>query len=282
VPCRAQEPSPRSLETYAGKDLRKLDERSLQELRGRLEALTGDKPEKNEGRSFEPWWVKPFAAGSAAWVFLEAYPGYDVPDTSGVRVHVFDKNWKRLVKQSFPTGYRFFLTEVTVNRENPLTQDLLVAWVTPSGPFIRFQGGQMRPAFEQGDFQRQYYAVLSEQVVMVRLEDDKGQLARNHYRWTAPPKGPPVPTRTINEWVRSLRSPNAAEQLSTLVWLSGMHLPSTVTRQADVSQENVADSKLFEAVRDSEETRKALRELVNSGNFWVQEYARLALAGGGK
>jgi len=134
--CHVKDLNPKGLETYAGKDLRKLDEGALLEFHRQLEKLTGDKPEKLEWGSFEPWWVKPFAVGTCAWALLEAYPGYNVPDVSAIQVHVFDKNWNRLIKQSFATGYRFFLSDVSVLKDNPLKQDLLVAKVTSAGPFI--------------------------------------------------------------------------------------------------------------------------------------------------
>lgn len=69
----AQESRPKGLEGYVDKDLRKLDKRAAEEFRKHVEALTADKPEKEEWRSFESWWVKPFAKGDVAWVFLEAY-----------------------------------------------------------------------------------------------------------------------------------------------------------------------------------------------------------------
>ena len=97
------------------------------------------------------------------------------------------------------------------------------------------------------------------------------------YRWRTPPKGPPVPKRTRDEWIRSLSSENPVEQLATLVWLSGTHLSSTDARRENVNQESVEDSKLFEAVRDAAETKKALRELTKASNSWVQEYAKLTL-----
>jgi hypothetical protein len=272
----AEEPRPKGLEAYIGKDLQKLDECAPEEFRKQVEALTGDKPEKKQWWSYEPWWVKPFVGGMAAWVLLEAYPGYDVPDVSSVQIHVFDKNWKRLAKQSFPTGYRFFLKEVALVKDNPLKQDLLVALLTSSGPFI-VEGGEKHPAFEQGDYQRQYYALSGDHFVIVRLEDNKRSLAQNHYRWHTPLKGPAVPKRTRDEWIRSLKSGNQVEELATLVWLSGTHLPSTEARKQDHNQESVEDSKLFEAVRGAADTKKALRELTNSKNSWVQEYAKLTL-----
>jgi hypothetical protein len=277
LPGVAQETKPKGLELYDGKDLLKLDEHARAGFQKVVQALTGDKLEKQlERSSYEPWWVKPFAGGKAAWVLLEAYPGYDVPDMSGVQIHLFDNKWQRLRKQSFPTGYRFFLNEVTLVKENPLKRDLLAAKVTSSGPFI-VRGEDKHPVFEQGDYQLQYYALLGDHFVMVRLEDNKKKLAQNHYRWSSPPKGPAVPKRTRDEWIRSLRSEDPVEQLATLVWLSGAHLPSTEKRQEKVNQESVEDSKLFEAVRDATETKKALRELANSKNSWVQEYSKLTL-----
>lgn len=270
--CCAQEPQ--GLEAYTGKDLRNLDAGALREFGKRVEALTGDGPEEKTWREFKPWWVEPFASGRAAWMLLEAYPGYDNPDVSAVRVQVFDKDWKRLIKQAFPTGYRFFLAEATVVRDSPLGRDLLAAKTTSTGPFV-VSGSEKRPAFEQGQYQRQYYAVLGDRMVLVRLEDDEGRLVRNHYAWSTPPKGPPVPRRTEEEWIRSLSSADPVEQLATLVWLSGTHLPSGEPRRENVDQESVEEARLFEAVRDAPPTRNALRKFMGSKNPWVREYAAL-------
>jgi len=68
-----------------------------------------------------------------------------------------------------------------------------------------------------------------------------------------------------------------AEQLAALVWLSGYHLSSKEPRYKNVNQESVSDSRRFEAVRDSLQTRKAVARLTHSKNRWVREYALLAL-----
>src|SRR5437016_4618520 len=90
-PARAK-----GLESYAEKDLRKLDRPAWEEFRRQLHSLTGDAPTTQEYRSLEPWVVEKFSSGGAAWLVAEAYPGYDVPDVSYVQVHVFDKDWKRI------------------------------------------------------------------------------------------------------------------------------------------------------------------------------------------
>lgn len=274
-------PDSPGLVAYVGKDLRRLEATELKKFREQTEKLTGDKPEKKEWGAYEPWWVKPFIQNDKAWLWLEAYPGYAVPDVSSLQVHIFDTSWKRVVKQSFPTGYRQFLKEVTLNVDTPLKQPLLVATLISSGPFV-VQEGTHKPAFEQGDFQRQYYALLNDRFVLIRLEDNTGKIIPNHYLWRTPLKGPPVPQRMVQEWIRTLRSTNATEQLATLVWLSGAHRSSSEVRKEDINQESVADSEIFEAVRRAPETRQIVRELAEKATGWVQEYARFTQLSLGK
>jgi hypothetical protein len=274
----AEKEPPAGLGEYVGQDLSQLDKEQAAEFWRAFRTLTGDKPEeKKTFGSFQPWSVSRFRSGKGAWIFVEVYPGYAIPDVSGVRVHVFDKQWKRIAKSEFPTGYRFFLQQATVKSDEALGQDLLVVKVTSAGPFLVRPDGTEKPAFEQGDFQRQYYALTGDRMALVRLEDNEKKLVRNSYRWSTPMKGGAIPRRSREQWIESLSSGSAAEQLATLVWLSGSHLKSSEKRYENVSQESLADSKLFEAVRDSEATSKALARLLKSKVKWVRDYARLTL-----
>ena len=279
----ADEPKDKGLASYVGKDLRFLDEKEAAAFQKRYASLTGEKFEFELGDGLNPWWVKSFGAGKCSWILLQGYPGIQVPDVSYMVIHAFDKDWKRLAKQEIPTGYRFRLEEVTVSKNDSLNQDLLVAKVICNGPFLEVEGEKPRPLFEQGDFQRQYYALLDDHFVLVRMEDDKGRLVGNSYCWSKPVKGPEVPKKSRDEWIRTLSSSNPVEQLATLVWLTGRHLPSGDKREKNINQESVEDSKRFEEVRDAAETKKAIAELANSKNAWVKEYANLPrLAGESK
>ena len=264
------------LAEYVGKDLQSLDEVELQAFRKKAEAVTQGDSTSSDNAFFEPRWVKPLVGGDICWAYAEVYPGYEVPDMSGVRMYLFDKHWKRLVRQIFPTGYRFFLDDIDLDQDNPLKQDLLVVKVTCTGPFL-VQGNEKRPAFEQGTYQRQYYALLGRRFALVRLEDERGVLTRNNYCWESPPKGPPVPKRGRQEWIDRLNSPNIVVQLETLVWLSGMHLPSSEPRRKNVNQERAEDSERYEAVRHDSQTSQALQTLTRSPNPWVADYAKLSL-----
>jgi hypothetical protein len=246
-------------------------------LRAEFKARTGvELGEKWGWCPLAPWVLAACETPKTAWVLVEVYPGYDIPDVSGMKVHFFDKSWRPVCSVSFPTGYRFFLNEVTIQKRPAFDSPLIVAKATSAGPFITSPGPK-RPAFEQGDFQRQYYALLHTNLFMVRLEDNNGVLARNHYRWRNPPKGPAVPAKTKEEWISCLESSNSVEQLSALVWLTGAHLSSRETRMADHNQESVEDSKLFESVRDDPRTAQIMDRLRGGKSEWVQQYARLGI-----
>jgi len=165
---------------------------------------------------------------------------------------------------------------VTVQNREQIDQPLIVAKASCVGPFI-ISPGPKRPAFEQGDFQLQFYALLGTNLLMVRLEDNQGVVARNHYRWRVPPKGPAVPARSKEQWIACLESANVVEQLSALVWLTGGHLASHEERKSDYNQESVSDSRLFEAVRDDAGTASLMVKLKRSNNSWIQDYAELGL-----
>ncbi|HET6247141.1 MAG TPA: hypothetical protein VFE47_05520 [Tepidisphaeraceae bacterium] len=263
--------SGKGMETYSGRNLRSLDAPAMAQFRHCLQLMTGDAPTPAQERPLEPWAVEKF---SDSWIVLLAYPGYDIPDVSFIEVQLFDKNWKRIFKQQFPTGYRFFLTDLRAVRNNVMNQELVVATVNSAGPFIVI-GNEKHPAFEKGDSQREYFALIGEEFALVRLEDDQGRLAANNYTWRIPMKGPPVPKRTRAEWIATLNSGNPAEELATLAWLSGSHLKSTDPRPENVNEESVDDSRIFEEVRDDPATPIALEKLADSKNAWIKEYVRL-------
>ncbi|MGJ8638612.1 MAG: hypothetical protein ACSHYA_04395 [Opitutaceae bacterium] len=268
--ARAEKPV--ALEAFVGK---MLDEETKAELVAQYKVATGEDLE-NEKWGVSPWWLKKFEAGKARWMLLLVYPGYNVPDVSYVEAHVFDEDWKRIAKQSFPTGYRMFLKEAEIQRNEAMVQDALVIKTTSAGPFM-IVGDEKKPAFEQGNFQRQYYGFTAGQLCMIRMEDDEGTLVRNHYRWRAPSKGPAPPKLDKAGWLALLKGDSIHGKLSSLVWLTGSHLPSSEERKENHNQQSIDDSKLFESVRDDPRTKTILAELQKHENPWIGEYASLGL-----
>ncbi len=264
------------LEFYVGKDMAKASEVEQGRFIEGLRALTGDKHEANDWNSLRPWWVSRFDGPGASWLVLEAYPGYNIPDMSHVRLHVFDATWKRTSKSRFLTGYRMFLSEASVEKQPSIQQDLFVAKMTSAGSFVAVSDEKLRPAFDL----LQYYGLLGTNIVMVRLEDGAGRMVRNHYRWSNPTLGPPVPIQSKETWIAALGSTNLIEQLSALVWVTGSHLLSDEERKSNHEQESVVEAKLFESVRDDIRTEAYLTMLKNHSHPWVREYAEMGVLDG--
>jgi 6-O-methylguanine DNA methyltransferase, DNA binding domain len=263
------------LAKYAGKDLKKLSERALKEFTDDFEHTTGEKV-KADGRTPKPWLLEQIDKLNGTWLLLKVYPGFEIPDCSFVEAHLFDDHWKRRGKVVIPTGYRMFIKEAKIISGPVVSENLLVIKTTSAVPFS-MEGGKKRPLFEPGDYQLQYYGLVGGKLELVRLTDDRGRVIPNSYRWNIPLKGPEVPKLSKNDWVQKLSSTDRVSALSVLVWLSGAHMPSTEHRQADVNQESVADSKIFESVRDAAETKQILSKLTDSEIVWVREYAKLAI-----
>jgi len=269
-----QHASERGLAKYEGKDLQTSDDTALAAFAKSYKVTTGEEIGTNWSAP-KPWLVNRFSGGNASWIVLLVYPGYEIPDVSFVEAHLFDKDWNRLAKEEFPTGYRMFIKEAKVVRELALSCDTLVIKTVSAGPFMVTQSGR-KPAFEQGAFQLQHYAALGTNLHLVRISDDNGRLVRNSYRSRSPFKGPSVPARTAVEWGQSLSSTNAVEVLASLVYLTGGHLLGSEQRSPNVNQESVEDAKLFEEVLGAGTTKQTLKTLVASPIPWIAEYAKLA------
>jgi len=139
--------------------------------------------DEKKHRIYIPRFIQPFdAGGSTNWVFVASYPGMMIPDVSIAHVQVFDRNWKRLCVETFPTGYRAFQRTIEVQSTPSMGQDLLRFRIASAGPFMSVNGGESRPAFEQGKYQFQYYGFIDDRIALVRIEDDTKRVVGNSSR----------------------------------------------------------------------------------------------------
>lgn len=239
-----------------------------------FKAATGDGlASSTAGWWLEPWWVRRFNAGSAAWLFLEVDPEHTVPGMSGVQVHIFDATWRRIAKCEFPTGYRMFLLEAGLSSDNPLHEDLLEVRLVSAMEHLNPSAGPDKPRFHE----TQYYAFRDGCMMLVRVHDGAGRPVRGYYEWAIPARGTPPPEQTAERWLAALEGPDPAAVLSALIWLAGHHLASSERRYKNVTQESVSDSRRFEAVRDHPRTPRVLERLRASANPWIRDGAQQAL-----
>ncbi len=272
-------PEATELSRYFGRDLRKLTTNEMASFRAEFRARTGIEPGEKLGTyPLDPWLVSAYQTPLAAWVLVEAYPGYEVPDVSGVKLYFFDKSWKSICIHTFPTGYRAFLTDVTIQKQSDFHLPLIVAKTISTGPFMRTARDPFPPPLGQRGFFLKYYALSETNLFLVRSEKNDGSLVRNGYGGRSPMTGLAVPARTKEDWIASLNSSDVVEQLATLVWLTGCHLSSKEPRMPDHFQESIEDSRLFESVRDEPRTSSLLEALKQHSNRWIQDYAGLGIA----
>jgi hypothetical protein len=225
---------------------------------------------------------------------------FSYPNNDSVRVTVYSGLWNRLLKQSFPMGNRRFLSELAVVKDRTLKQSLIKVRIDTG----RRRALRMRhmwreehrgdPAFPKSadpevdkyndpvvhkeDYYHQYYALLFGGFVLVRLENNEGEIVPNRYYFKVADIGPPVIPRTRDRWIESLTSPNPVEQLSTLVWLSGDHQYDKEAPFFGWNERSARDKMRFKDSQESLKFKQALEQLVTSDNKWIQEYSKLTLA----
>jgi len=172
-----------------------------------------------------------------------------------LQLHLFDQSYKPIATTMISTGPGQWETDV---RPEPK-------------PELNPGGFQIEIALGAGQRLLQHYQLIQDQFILVRIEDQLGRPVANEYENRDSMLGPPFPNRTPEEWEASLRSPNVAEVLRTLMWLGGRHGP---VRRGTLANE---DASQFAQTRRRPDLVRRLEELTRSPHPWVAEAARLAL-----
>jgi len=185
-----------------------------------------------------------------------------VPDTFDLVVHAFGEEGNHLSSASFSGGWR-----IVVNGAQAAGVAELRA------PLLRLDSF---PESNGRDVARQYYAVVRDRLVLVRLEDSEGRALENHYAAPNHTIGPRPPERTSQEWEEALESNDPVSILEVLVWLGGGHAPAFTDPDPRIHRESRAEADLVHAVRTSLPVRARVAELESSPNAWVRDAALLA------
>jgi hypothetical protein len=206
-----------------------------------------------------------------------------MPGQQWHRLHLFDEAGSLRGSSDFSSGWRTYVNEVQITARGGVKAPLLKMSVS---------GYPQRAAAE-------YYALLGDRAVLVRLEGRDGKPVRNAYGCPYPSTGPPAPRRTAEEWARALASADAVEVLQALTWVGGRHEsledlkeeqeqerrmleayhdpPESSSATLDRCPGAADDAVLYEAVRAREDVRLWLGELSKSKDAWVRQAAELAL-----
>jgi hypothetical protein len=255
-----------ALKAQEGKDLRKLGEDKVKELRGTITKLV---PNRTYRGFFDvrPWYVWDFRrkGGQPLWLLFEATISVSHPGYTDIRLTLLDQVGNVISETNFGTGWRCYLQDVKLEAATKERFPIIVLEQGPTpgpGP----------------DYAKQYYGWVGGRFDLVRLEDSKGIATRTDYYIKHFQCGPPLPKQTEAAWEADLLSGNRLKVLRALTWLGGSHWDLRAGDPVDNQHEEVDAILLVRNVRAREKVIARLKELAMSQDQWLKEAATLALA----
>jgi hypothetical protein len=265
VPSDPPEPETESpLVSYAGADLRNLNEGRKAELNALL-AATLPKERLTEGPfARQSWavWPYPTAAERRGLILFEGQHLFMIPGRSSAAVHFFDHSGKYLNSVAFATGWRIDIESAALETDAALGGQLIDV--------------RSAPSINGRDVCRQVYGVIDNRLALLWLEDSTGAMIANTYYAPNHTIGPAPPRRTAEEWEESLTSARPMIVLEALTWLGGDHLRD-LSAERDVVSEDPEAAKLVAEVRRRPGVRKTVDGLSRSESSRIQQAAKLAI-----
>lgn len=239
--------------------LSKLDDHQAQRLQKAIEALVG----KRENEFLVPRLLTKLSdsKGQTRYILIEESPLLFIPGNSGLRVHVFTLDGSLIRSSGFHTGWRIEITDVRVAYMAQIGRQALEV--------------KSEPVINGGDVAKQFYALVNDDVLLIRLEDKDGHLVRNVYGAPNVTCGFTITDRSVDEWENALKSSDTAEVLATLSWLSGTHWDPRQPAP-EYQHEEISEAQIAAAACSSQGVKATLKTLQLSEKPWVREAASLA------
>jgi hypothetical protein len=245
------------LDRFVGKDLWN-DPREQR----RLENLIGTAPQA-ELLGPIPWNVwKTHRNGQTRYIVLSVKSEMTVPGRSTACVLLFGASAKRIASWCFPTGSRMTPASASIALSNDAGSDLIVIGLE------QFINGR--------DVAREYFGLSDDRLLLVRLENHKGEAVQNEY--VNSEIGLVPNATTVEEWASMLESGDKAVVLSALTFLGGRHLTES-SRHFALGPQESKYADVFQKLIGSARIRELIEDLTKSGNAWVRQAAVLAARG---
>lgn len=248
-----------ALLSFENQTLSKLAKPQAEKLQKAIEALIG----KRENELLVPRFLTKISnsKGQTRYALIEESPLLTIPGNSGLSVHVFTLDGSLIRSSIFQTGWRIVVTDIRVAYLAQIDRQALEV--------------KSEPVINGRDVAKQFYALVNDDVLLIRLEDKAGHLIRNAYGAPNHIFGLTITGRSANDWQDALESSDTAEVLATLTWLSGSHWDPKEPAP-EYQREDMSEARLADDVRGRERVKTALNTLRLSENLWVRQAAELA------
>ena len=179
--------------TYLNRDLQNLDEYEFQNFISIAKSVLARKTDKGLSRwRSAPWFLWEHPSGNL--VFLQASKIVSIPGQSSARITMLNKNGEPINETEFSTGWRIDVISAGLI---PDKKNKGFVFVINSSPVT---GGR--------DVAKQYYSILGDCPILLRLEDSAGNVLEN--RTENHMIGPEIPEGIDPESIEMLKSQLAA------------------------------------------------------------------------
>ncbi len=129
----------------------------------------------------------------------------------------------------------------------------------------------MERAINGRNIAREYYSLSNNQLRLVRLEDDKGNVIHNAYTLPTYTIGVVPAAKTIREFTQMLDSADKAEVLEALGFLGARHFDDFPG-----STEHSEHAQFVQVLTESQQIRAIILHLAKSPHPWIREAGALA------
>lgn len=272
---------------FEGRDMHSLEDGEADAVAGFTNLLLDRKDPENFALVRRPRLLARVKTGAGERVVLLDSQFFCIsPGQTWHYLYFFDESGKLLGSSYFSAGWRICPSGASLTTRAGL-----------DAPLLKMEGGGLG-GFALASGVVEYYALLGDRAVLVRLEDGEGSVLRNGYGCEYPSVGPPEPERTADEWARALSSRDKVELLQALMWVGGRHQsdewlseelngekhgarPANSVGRGTVEPDPCArsyeDVRTFVNVRARDDVRLRLKDLAGSDDVWVRQAAESAL-----
>ena len=249
----------RLLLSLQNRDLRELEPLQKTELRLASASLRG--ATEDQFLFARLFTALPTNRGEQRYLLVEESPLVVFPGESRLRTSLFTSEGYLISSSEFGAGWRIALSHIRLVQVSGI-----------EGEVLEVESRQMPNG---ADVAKQFYALVGDEMRLIRLEDSSGALVQNIYSSPNHTIGFTPIGRSAPEWQDDLKSTDVAKVLAALTWLGGEHL-SVNEAEPNYLHEYLSEAQIVEGLRERSSVKQAVNALQLSDNPWVRDAATAA------
>lgn len=250
-----------NLENFKNRSLSALNS---EELRGLQKNLSKINDESFNFDALELVAKIPNGENKLNYVSIIGKPLIVIPSNSKIYFEIYNEDGSLINSGTFNAGWRISIEKIEVRFSPEIGRKIIEV--------------TSEPVINGRDIFKQYFALVGNEIRLIRLEDSKGQVVRNDYYAPNLTVGLNIVGRSADEWKSSLKSGDSAEILSSLTVLSGKHLnlEKLPLSFGKVEFESMNEAEFIRELNKDKEIKSAIQNLTKSEKVWLKEAAILA------